>query len=265
MKNYLKKSRLIVYVWQEKEKLKIILKGFGILPIKISLFRKIPNFIFDIGNFINKGGKIHGLYPILNESQTAAGVFNGMYFHQDLLVSQYIFNDNPIKHIDVGSRIDGFVAHVASFRRIEVIDIRNLPASQYQNIVFKRADIMNENLGLLSDSVSCLNAIEHIGLGRYGDKIDVDGHLKSFTNLIKMVKPGGKLYISFPIGKRNQVIFNAHRIFHPLDIFNWSKREMTLLRFDYVDDFGEVHMDFNLNSTVPNVNFGCGIYTFMVN
>ena len=28
------------------------------------------------------------------------------------------------------------------------------------------------------DSVSCLHAIEHFGLGRYGDPIDVFGHIK---------------------------------------------------------------------------------------
>jgi len=41
---------------------------------------------------------------------------SGHYFHQDLLVAGKIFKNNPIKHVDIGSRMDGFIAHVASFR-----------------------------------------------------------------------------------------------------------------------------------------------------
>ena len=35
-----------------------------------------------------------------------------------------IYAARPEKHVDVGSRVDGFVAHVASFREIEVFDVR---------------------------------------------------------------------------------------------------------------------------------------------
>ena len=37
------------------------------------------------------------------------------YFHQDFVVARKIFERNPRLHIDVGSRVDGFVAHVATF------------------------------------------------------------------------------------------------------------------------------------------------------
>jgi len=37
--------------------------------------------------------------------------------------------------VDIGSRVDGFVAHVASFREIEVFDVRpisaQIPASSF--------------------------------------------------------------------------------------------------------------------------------------
>jgi hypothetical protein len=32
----------------------------------------------------------------------------------------------PERHIDVGCRVDGLVAHIASYRAIDVIDIRPL-------------------------------------------------------------------------------------------------------------------------------------------
>src|SRR4051812_40066778 len=59
------------------------------------------------------------LYPCLIDRSDDSGVAKGHYFHQDLLVARKIFAANPARHIDVGSRVDGFVAHVASFREIE--------------------------------------------------------------------------------------------------------------------------------------------------
>ena len=67
-------------------------------------------------------------HPCLGEGPTGSGFASGHYFHQDLLVARRIRLNEPAAHVDVGSRIDGFVAHVASFRPIEVFDIRPLPA-----------------------------------------------------------------------------------------------------------------------------------------
>ena len=63
-------------------------------------------------------------YPILTDFTDSAGVMSGHYFHQDLVVAQKIFEAQPRRHVNVGSRIDGFVTHVATFRPIEIIDIR---------------------------------------------------------------------------------------------------------------------------------------------
>ena len=110
----------------------------------------------------------------------------------------------------MGSRIDGFVAHVASFRKIEAVDIRE-QTSEIQNISFVKADMMAplpENLHGYADSVSCLHALEHFGLGRYGDGIDVDGHVRGIENLAKLLSAGGRLYLSVPIGPQ-RIEFNA--------------------------------------------------------
>ena len=52
-------------------------------------------------------------------------------------MAQKIFEARPLRHVDVGSRIDGFIAHVASFRVVEEIDIRPSPM-QIKNVVFIR-------------------------------------------------------------------------------------------------------------------------------
>jgi hypothetical protein len=44
--------------------------------------------------------------------------------------------------VDIGSRVDGFVAHVASFREIEVFDVRPI-STAVPGVVFRQADLMN--------------------------------------------------------------------------------------------------------------------------
>jgi hypothetical protein len=223
--------------------------------------KRIRRFLRDKAAFRKAGGVIADIYPILRDFGTQAGTANGHYFHQDLLVATLIKRANPTRHIDVGSSIEGFVAHVASYREIEVLDIRPLQIAGHDQIRFVQSDLMSLDQSLVGacDSLSCLHALEHFGLGRYGDPIDPNGHLKGFHNLSKMLQSGGTLYISFPIGKPG-VHFNAHRIFHPKDILEWSKNLFQLIRFDYVDDDGNLHSNASLSS-LPILAYGCGIYT----
>lgn len=216
--------------------------------------------------FRRLGGNITHHYVILKDFADQAGAAKGHYFHQDLLVASLIHQKKPIRHIDIGSRVDGFVAHVAAYRLIEVIDVRDLDDTGHKNIMFSKADLMTDKESLygITDSLSCLHAIEHFGLGRYGDPVDPHGHIKGFNNMLKMLKPHGTLYISFPIGTQNEVHFNAHRVFHPTDILNWaySKDTLQLERFDFVDDAGKLHQNIDIESEKIDVKYGCGIYTF---
>lgn len=186
----------------------------------------------------------------------------GHYFHQDLLVAQKIFANRPNKHVDVGSSISGFVSHVASFMPVEILDIRPTPSSS-KNISFTQQDVM-AGLTVLTPSLSCLHTLEHFGLGRYGDPIDPQGHLRGFENLVNAVDSGGIFYVSFPIGAKERVEFNAHRVFHPESIFTWPGAELLeLVDFSFVDDAGDLHTEKNVSDAVSsNLTFGCGIYTF---
>jgi hypothetical protein len=39
--------------------------------------------------------------------------------------------------------------------------------------------------------------------------------------------------------------------------------KFTISRFDYVDDVGHLHLNFDLNGGILDVNDGCGIYTLL--
>jgi hypothetical protein len=212
--------------------------------------------------FIKMGGVIQHNFPILNEFSEQSGIANGHYFHQDLLVAQFIFSKNPRVHVDIGSRTDGFVAHVASFRKIHIFDIRPLNVLSHPNILYTYGDLVVGIGDNLADSISCLHSIEHFGLGRYGDTINPNGHKLAFDNLLNMLEPQGTLYISFPISSADEVYFNAHRVFHPRSIFTWTQKKVKLIRFDYVDDNGDLKKDYDIINYDVDVKYGCGIYTF---
>jgi len=221
-------------------------------------------FVDDAIAWVQRGGRIDSLFPIVDEWRADAGVASGQYFHQDLVVAQWIHEAKPRRHVDVGSRVDGFVAHVAAFREIEVFDIRPLGRS-VRNIRFVRADLQDPASAPreCADSVSCLHALEHFGLGRYGDAVDPEGHLRGFQGLVRMVEPGGTLYLSVPVGKA-RVEFNAHRVFEPREPLSWPGADsLQLVKFAYVDDAGELRDDMDplqLASRPPAS--GLGIYVF---
>lgn len=211
-----------------------------------------------------------GFYPLLADRYDAAGVASGHYFHQDLFVARKIFEANPRRHVDVGSRIDGFVAHVASFREIEIIDIRQIE-SKSKNIKFMQADLMSDSFSFAekTPSLSCLHAIEHFGLGRYGDPLDLEGHKKGITNLVSCLEDNGTLYLSTPVG-RPRIEFNAHRVFdihYLLQIFETAG--LSLQSFAYVDDQGELIESADPFTTAGKKNFnleyGCGIFVLVKN
>jgi hypothetical protein len=196
-------------------------------------------------------------FPILDERDCASGSL-GAYFHQDQLVARWIHQNRPIRHIDIGSRIDGFIGHLAIFREVEVLDIR--PQNQIvQNMVFHQLDLMDElpeEWIECTDSLSCLHTIEHFGLGRYGDPIDATGHLKGLIQMKRMVKRGGLFYLSTPIGTQ-RVEFNAHRIFAVDTVLSWFAEGWNIEQFAIIDDQDQVNESVDWRAHTAGENYGC--------
>jgi len=205
----------------------------------------------------NNDFKIAFLYPILRDRFDSSGNL-GHYFYEDLTTAQRVFENNPVKHVDVGSRVDGFVAHIATFREIEVFDIREQEA-KVKNIKFVVADFTNiaPELHNYTDSLSSLNVIEHFGLGRYGDPIDVDGHLKGLDSMYKVLKPGGKFYFSTPMGFPQRIEFNAHRVFSLEYLLKVFEPRYNIDHFSYIDDKGNLYKNVTLDPEKITSSCGC--------
>lgn len=198
--------------------------------------------------------------PMLTEWEESSGSL-GAYFFQDQLVARWIYEAKPMRHVDVGSRLDGFIGSLSVFREVEVIDIRPQPLP-VRNVAFHQLDLMKdlppEWIGC-TDSLSCLHTIEHFGLGRYGDPIDIEGHLKGLEQLKRMVAPGGMFYLSTPIGPQ-RVEFNAHRVTSPSTLTRWFGDGWTIKKYAAIDD--ENRMNEGRGEDVltnANCNLGVGI------
>ena len=189
----------------------------------------IRKFITDLTRFklLNSKSKSYklgiSLSPVLRDYRDSAGSAKGHYFWQDLICAKWIFERSPNSHFDVASRVDGFVAHLLSFREVTILDIRPLEVTiPNLNVTLGDAQKDLSHLSGKYPSVSSLHSIEHFGLGRYGDSLDTAGHEKGLRNISSCVAPSGTLYVSFPIGEA-AIEFNAQRIIDPL----WPEKILT--------------------------------------
>ena len=152
------------------------------------------------------------------------------------------------------------VSHLASFRSLDFADIRNVDLKPHKNINYKKIDIGDENLVISKKyfSVSSIGVLGHIGLGRYGDKIDPNGHFKAFKNIANLTENLGVLYLMVPMVLR--VLNLIHRVFNASSIINYFINiNFDLIEFSFVDDLGELHLNTNFEDT-KNLNFGGGIF-----
>jgi len=247
-----------------------ILAMNGIDLIKVfKAVKEIPFYLKDLRRFKSerKESKVDFMiqqWPCLGDKFSEGGDIKGHYFHQDLLVARKIYNKSPKRHVDIGSRIDGFVAHVASYREIEVFDIRVI-TSNVPNVKFVQCDLMmpiDNALTDYCDSLSCLHALEHFGLGRYGDPINYTGYLDGLVHFHKILKSNGTLYLSVPIGEQ-RVEFNAHRVFSMKYLTSILLKMFTLIEFSYIDDDGKLHEAISWKEGIADnfgCNFGCAIF-----
>jgi hypothetical protein len=240
---------------------------WGIDPRRfVRALTRLPRFFSGYRRFrAGYAGRME-IFPCLHDSSEEGASLSGEYFWQDLYVAQKIFAARPGKHVDVGSRVDGFVAHVASFRELEVFDIRPITL-ELPNVIFRQADFMNLD-GVIPDycdSLSCLHALEHFGLGRYGDEIDPRGYEAGIHNMSRMLSSGGTFYLSVPVGIE-RVEFNAHRVFDPETILQTARSNQLFLKAFalYSVTTGLVELDPTVEalSALSKTRYGLGIFTF---
>ena len=234
--------------------------------VLVQSMRSLPKYWRDVRAYRKMNGsasfpiRMRDAFPILTDMTSGAGITGGHYFHQDLWAAKKIFAEHPAEHFDIGSRVDGFIAHLLVFMPVTVVDIRPL-ASTIAGLTFFQDDA-SELRNLVSDSIrslSTLHTAEHFGLGRYTDPIDPEACFRFMASLERVLAPGGRLYFSVPVG-RERVEFNAHRVFDPATILR-SFSGLELLSFSYVGDDDLLYEDQD-PLRLPPSEMACGLFEF---
>lgn len=204
-------------------------------------------------------------WPIICDKYESAGTISN-YFWQDLWAARLIVKTGVKNHFDIGSRLDGFIAHLlAAGIEITMIDVREFPNRRVEGLhtivddATTLRQIPDESIG----SISALCSLEHFGLGRYGDPVDPEACFTCFENIQRKLRRGGRLYLSVPVG-RERVEFNAHRVFYASTIVNCFY-SLRLEEFSCASE-GEIEHDVSLrkyDNDMHNGEYRYGLFSFV--
>jgi SAM-dependent methyltransferase len=242
------------------------LQGLNVVQMTKSLVG-VPRFLRDLAAYCREARaddsfrpSLRELLPVMFEWGSQAGIAKGHYFHQDLWAARMIWHAMPRSHVDVGSRIDGFVAHLLVFTQVTVVDVRPV-SSSVEGLTYVADDaryLASFPSGSV-ESLSSLHAVEHFGLGRYGDSIDPAAWRSALRAYERVLSPGGRLYLGVPVG-RQRLLFNAHRVFRPQTILE-ELSALRLVSFAAVDDNGDLKLDASPRD-YENADYACGLFEF---
>lgn len=204
------------------------------------------------------------LCPQIGDKYKNAGSVSN-YFWQDLWAARLLYKEKPEVHFDIGSRLDGFIAHLLSFDiPVKMIDIRPFPAEiDGLETVVGDATTLHQFEDNSIGSLSALCSLEHFGLGRYGDPVNPEACFICFKAINEKVRPGGHVYISVPVG-RERVEFNAHRVFYAQTIADCFE-EFRLVEFACAAD-GKLETGVDLHKydrDTHDGNYRYGLFHFV--
>jgi hypothetical protein len=226
-------------------------------------FCKIPFFLIQFFIFYknNNQSEKYSLKPMLFDKRKLEP-FDPHYLYHTAWASRVLSKIKPKIHYDFASDLR-FVTITSSFIKIVQYNL-SIPTIKLNNLEFRSTDLTKmRNIKSNSlKSVSCMHVVEHIGLGRYGDKINPSGDKMAINELIRVLAPGGNLLFVTPVGKC-KIFFNAHRVYAYEDILKFFS-SLTLKEFSFIGDNGfysGLELSPRINR-IANHNYGCGCFWF---
>ena len=136
--------------------------------------------------------------------ETDSFLFDAMDKYQEEIVNKEV--------VDMGS-VTGWYSSVAlayGAKKSYIIEYNKIISDSDLVVPIKKEDF--KKIPRKFDVATSISSFEHDGLGRYGDPIDPEGDLIAMREMKKILKKGGILFLSVPIGK-DTVVWNLHRIY----------------------------------------------------
>lgn len=192
--------------------------------------------VFNIPDKFLRDFSMQGRTPILMQFryETSEGNLNWSKQYWDMLqpkIDRLIQTGEPIgyssdphmmaalKHFPVAGKSVVVIGSVHPLYEAIVARVGGIPSTvEFRKI---RHDIPGLNtytveefqkMDLQFDCGVTISALEHDGLGRYGDPIDPLGDIKTMRSYKKYIKKGGLMYLSVPVGQ-DALCWNSHRIY----------------------------------------------------
>jgi len=232
-----------------------------ILKLKIDNIPKLLNFYISFKRYQKMPNaerlSISNIRPFINDNfQTTP--FDAHYFYQGIWAFKKIKESGVKNHVDVGSEIR-WVGLLSTIPQVTFIDIRPFKTN-LKNLTVKKGNILKMPFKNGSvNSLSSLHVAEHIGLGRYGDKLDPNGTKKACQELARILATNGNLYFSVPVGKQ-KTYFNAHRVHSPRTILEYFKN-LKLVELSGITDSGKFIQNIDI-SILEKSKYACGLFWF---
>lgn len=142
---------------------------------------------------------------------TETTAYDAHYLYHVAWAVRMVTGYAPARHVDISSSLN-FCTTLSATVPTEFYDFR-ATLLQLDNLLCGQAELTKLAFGDAEiESLSCMHTIEHVGLGRYGDPIDVNGDMAAAAELSRVVRPGGHLLMVVPVGHA-RIVFNSHRIY----------------------------------------------------
>lgn len=182
---------------------------------------------------------VTNLSPYLTDRTGDLGV-EPHYTYHTAWAARKLAEFKPEYHIDISSH-RFFATLVSAFVPIDFYEYRTAEIG-LENLNCKAADVLNLPFETNSvKSISCMHVVEHIGLGRYGDPLDVNGDFKAFTELARVLHKNGKMLFVVPIAEKNRLQFNEQRVYSYDYLMKWfNDSNLNVKEFSLVPDGGKI-------------------------
>ena len=186
----------------------------------------------------------------------------GSYVLECIWAAQMLHAVGAKKILDIGSyRLFTIGLCANADTDVTLLEIRDVPdelAGSESRIIGDAKDAeLPENY---FDAVVSLCALEHFGLGKYGEEFDAYADIKAIKNIKKCLKPGGRFIFTCPVGDKAAIWFNAHRVYSLGMLRGCMSEGFEIEKERFINIGGNSHFFEPANGLVGDINWYCGAW-----